>query len=465
MKERRFGHWGTRLGFYLAAVASAFGLGNVWRFPYVVSENGGGAFVLLFLLLLVSIGIPMMIGEILFGRITGRSLVGAFDKAQMGSLTEMSEKSKKIFRLSGVFATGICIVVLSYYAVVSGWVLHYLTQYLVSTLGMKSFSPTGLFFALKENGPLQVGLTSVHLIVCSFVVARGVQQGVERWLGIVMPAFFVVLLVLAYQSLSMPTAKEALRFLFYPDFSKLTVASLAHAIGHMCFTLSIGFGMMVTFGSYIRGNSYIPAMGFRVATLDWVLSLLVGIIIFPIVLVTSFQGSGPDLLFQTVPSFLETSSGGHLLGFGFFVCLYLAALGASLGLLEGIVANVLERFPKTNRVKASQRVGAVCLLLAIFPALSTTFLSQWTVAGKGLLEFTDRVLIDLLLPLSALIVSQIVIHKVNRKKLEEEFLFEETPTAKKMFHHWIFVLKWIVPIVVGTGIFLQLFEFFKMLAV
>jgi NSS family neurotransmitter:Na+ symporter len=262
--------FGTRYGFYLAAIGSAFGLGNLWRFPYVVVENGGGAFVLLYLFLVFLIGMPLLIAELSLGKISRNGLSRALTKLR-GEAHQIRDLRADVggptwlwamaLRWLGRWSVMITLVVLAYYAVISGWVLHFFMQLLVALLTPRGFEPTGALQMLLDNGWLQILLAGVHIGVVAIIVTKEFEMGMEKWVGYVMPVFVILLSVLAYQALQLPSAGSALRFLFYPDFSRLTLASLGQAVGHVLFTLSVGFGSMVTFGSYLRPQSYIPMAG------------------------------------------------------------------------------------------------------------------------------------------------------------------------------------------------------------
>lgn len=448
------GAWGTRFGFYLAAIGSAFGLGNIWRFPYIVSENGGGAFVLLYVFLVFVIGMPLLVGELILGRSTRSGVMRAIDIV----VDEDSQKTNHSrFKWLGVGSLFLCGIVLAYYAVISGWVLHYLSQMTVSAVSGGSFDPSATLSFLLENGWLQVLLTSAHLLVVIVIVAKDVEEGIERAVGFMMPLFVVLLLVLAAKSLSLPSAPDAMRFLLYPDFSSLSMQSLGQAVGHVFFTLSVGFGMMVTFGSYLSDRVYIPIAGFRVATMDSFISLFAGVMIFPLVMVGGQPASGPEMLFASVPVLFGSFSGGLLFGFGFFICLYLAALGASIGLLETIVSN----FRESLSVKRSRAVwvsGGVCFLFALLPALSSSVFQGFDLGGKGLLEFLDGLLINWGLPVAALITSQVVLYRLSDAKKKAAF---EDPDSEfhengKIYAHWIFALRWVVSPIIALALVLQL---------
>ncbi|MBX3021306.1 MAG: sodium-dependent transporter [Bdellovibrionales bacterium] len=460
--------FGTRFGFYLVAIGSAFGLGNLWRFPYVAVENGGGAFVLLYLFLVFLIGMPLLIAELALGKISRNSLIPAVGKLlgeryQVRDIRERVSQPPAWLRLGlrhlGGFSMAITIIVLAYYAVISGWVLHFLMQLLVSAFDPERFRPDGALKVLLDNGWLQLLLTSVHLLTVGIIVAKDLEFGLEKWVGYCMPAFVLLVIGLAVKSLNLESAHEALRFLFYPDFSKLTLASAGQALGHVLFTLSVGFGSMVTFGSYLSEKAYLPMAGFRVSTLDSLISLWAGVMIFPLVVYGGQEFSGPQLLFQTVPHLVKQIPGGNWFGVGFFLCLYLASLGASIGLFETVVANWREarRMP---RPKGAFLVAAVCFVLAVGPALSTSVLSNVRIGSYGLLGFFDAALINWCLPIAALLISQAVCWMLKQDLVRAEFVDPELPGSERLFKHWIFVLRYVVTPVVVLALVLQLIALF-----
>jgi NSS family neurotransmitter:Na+ symporter len=460
--------FGTRLGFYLAAIGSAFGLGNLWRFPYIVSENGGGAFVLLYLALVFLLGLPIMIAELSLGKISKGSLAPAMSKLAgerymvrdiRESSAELPDWARFLMRHLGTLTMVITVVVLAYYAVISGWVLHFFMQTVVAMFDPSRFKPEGALQVLLKNGWLQLALTSVHLLIVSVIVANDLEFGLEKWVGYVMPAFVVLLAVLAFHSMRLESSTEALRFLFYPDFSKLTLASLGQAVGHVFFTLSVGFGSMVTFGSYLREKVYIPMAAFRVCMMDSAISLWAGAMIFPLVVIAARDVGGPALLFQTVPGLLARLPGGLWFGAGFFLCLYLASLGASIGLFETVVANWRE-VRRVPRPRGAFTVAILCFTLAVFPALATNVLSNVKFGQRNLLEFFDGALINWCLPISALLLSQVVAWSLKGQLMENEFLSEDQPGSEKIYRHWIFSLRYIVSPVILIGLLVQVISLF-----
>lgn len=442
MKPKR-SLWSTRLGFYFVAIGSACGLGNIWRFPYVVGENGGGAFVLLYITLALSAGLPLLTGELLLGKFTRRSLMNAARKLE----------GKSLWLLKGVAPVSILLSlsVLAYYAVISGWVLHFLMKF-VTGLFANAIHQNEFLSALMSNGLLQVGLASVHLVFVAIVVMRGLQEGVEKWIGNVMPLFVVLLLILVFKSLSMPSSEKALRFLFYPDFSKLNASSLISALGHVFFTLSVGFGTMVTFGSYMHEKEHVPTAGFRVALTDSLISMLAGLLVFPIALqVSPSRLTDPTLIFEALPNFFMASRSDYFFGIAFFLCLYIASLGASIGLFEVVVSNVVDRLPNLGRPKATLGIGAIAFIVATIPAFSSSNLSTVKIFGKGILENIDMLLITWILPIVALCSSLVVSWYLPQSTKVNEFVADDHLNSASLFGAWEWSLRYYVPFLILLG--------------
>lgn len=456
----RRGVWGSRLGFYMAAIGSAFGLGSLWRFPYIVQEHGGGAFVFVYFLVLVLIGIPMLVGELLIGRITRRSTISAM--RQITAQQTVAKAPSLFYRhtrlVVGVVSLAVCILIIGYYSVVSGWVLHYLVHFAsLQVVDLSSKTPE-LMAGLRDRGWLQVLLASVHLVVVATIVAKDFEEGMERFIGFVMPIFVLALLFLLYQVSHLESLRQAVQFFIYPDFSKLSLSSLGAAIGHTCFTLSIGFGAMITFGSYLKEEARVPATGFRVAIMDSFTTVIAGLLIFPLLFSSPIKASGPELLFQTVPVFFIESEGGKIFGLLFFVCLYLAALGASLSLIETVVANFVDAF-KLTRQRAALVAGGICFLTTLPPALGTSLLKTVTVGDMGLLEVMDLILVNWFLPLMALAMCFIARARLNEKVRREEFIVADDPASSIIYTQWLFLMKWIVPGILILGLLLQVMSF------
>jgi NSS family neurotransmitter:Na+ symporter len=442
-------YWNTRFGFYLAAIGSAIGLGNLWRFPYVVANDGGGAFVLLYILMTFLIASPLLIGELILGKSTRKSILAATFNLE-GSV------KKYKFHWIGRLCLLLSLFIASYYAVISGWVLHFVVNFSRALFHAEHLSVSDPMQMLLDSGWLQLALASVHLLFCAVVTYKGVQDGLEKWISNMMPIFGILLVVLVFRSLSLPKASEALKFVFYPDFTKLSLSSLGHAIGHACFTLSVGFGVMVTFGSYLQENDHIPTAGFRVTVTDCVLSLFAGLLVFPIVL-SGAAGNvkDPTLLFATLPQFFLGLPNGILFGWAFFICLYLAALGATIGLMEVIVSNVQDQL-RTPRSWSNWIVLTLCLALAVGPSFSSSFLESVRVRGNSIMENLDSFLINWMLPVIALGLSFLFSRGLNVAQSEKHFVDVNRIESVALFGHWKVLIRYVIPVVIVIALVMQL---------
>lgn len=450
----RRGAWSTRYAFYLATVGSAFSLGNLWRFPYVVNSNGGGAFVLLYILCALALGLPIVVAELMLGKAYKQSVIVATEQLSDTS-TQSWIRRTRIWSFVGTLANFSSVVLLSFYSVICGWVLFFLMKY-VAKISSKAEISNTLFTTLMDNGWLQVALMSVHLLITTLVVSKGLKEGVEKLTAWIMPLFVVLMIYLVFKSISLPGATEAMRFLFYPDFSSFSKDTLLKVLGHVFFTLSVGMGAMVVFGSYLKEDSYVPRSGFRVAILDIIVCLFAGFLIFPIIFtLSSIEDVGPALLFNSLPVLFEKIGLGRLFGLFFFLCLYLAVLGASIMLLETSVANLIDK-RKFNRQKASWIMIGIAFVLGLPAALSSTVLVGVKVFNKDILRFYDSLLIDTMLPLVVLGMALVVGFGMPRKVKEEHFISENEMDSEKFFRNWHFLIRWIVPGVIVIAIALSL---------
>jgi NSS family neurotransmitter:Na+ symporter len=453
--------WKTKLGFYFLALGAAFGMGNVWRFPYVVAENGGGAFILIYILLVVVLGMPLLICELMLGKLTRSSLIRSFAKVKSNPELAVSSPVASWVPSNvylGRLSLLICILVLSYFSVLSGWVLYYIVRFGFALLG-QSVEIGQSFGLLMNSGTLQIAFTFVHFLVVIYLVAKDFDEGIELWAGRLVPLFAFLLIILASQSLSLTSAEGALRQFFYPDFSKLKLSSLGAAVGHVMFTLTIGFGTMVTFGSYLQEKVSTTIAGFRVATIDSLVSILAGLMMFPLIGMTDTKRVESTLMFEYLPQLFNQIDNGLIYGFGFFCCLYLAAVGTSVALLETVVSNLKDTFT-VKRSKAAWIVGLLTFLISMIPALSSSQLSALTFRGRGVLAIIDIVLVNWCLPLLALWLSQFVANRIQNKAKEKEFAALATVDSQKIFLHWLFLIKYGIPFIIITGLLLQFLDIF-----
>lgn len=439
--------WSTRLGFYFAAIGSAFGLGNLWRFPYIVAENGGGAFVLLYVFLAFFAGTSLLIAELIVGKKTQQGLVGAYS---------YYIKKKKSWRWAGTAAMGTCLMVLAYYAIVSGWVIFIISQFLASS-SLEGFNPSEAMSTLRESPWLQFFLAIVHLAVTMLIVSKGLKNGLEKWLRYLMSLFTVLLVVLVVKSLSLEKSTEALRFLFYPDFSKLGWRSLGDAVGHMLFTLSLGLGVMLTYGSYLKHDAYVPENSFRVTIFDTGISFISGLLVFPILFSANFVGAEQNILFEGMPILLESLIGGNAFGIAFFLCLYLAALSASIGLMEVVTSYFSEKF----RISRRRSCLVVCVLAVamMFGFAALSFLLS--IDRADILVGVDALIINWILPILALVFCIFVGFYVSKEDKKSEFQLTTKPSYSQLYWHWNAVVRWLAPAIIVLGLLFQIVGLLK----
>lgn len=442
--------WATRFGFYFIAIGSAFGLGCLWRFPYMVLEHGGGAFVFLYLVLLTLVGIPLLIGELTLGKATGKSIYGALLQIRREK-SNQNKKSSLLVQIAptfGIIAVVTCIVIFGYYSVISGWVLSYITKFVLFAFGVgKGVAP--LAFDLNDKPWVQFVLASAHVMVVVWIVSQDFELGIEKVVGYIMPLFVVLMFFLTLKSFSLASANDALRFLLYPDFSRLKLNALAAALGQIFFTLSIGISTMVTFGSYLDERHRTPVAGFRVATIDAFSSLLAGMLIFPLLIAAPVNAKGPDLLFKTLPALLAILDWGALFGIGFFVFLYLAALGASLSLVETVISNLVE-IKKISRRRASVYVGMVCLAMATIATI---------VGGSEAIAIMDLIAIQWVAPVLALVFCLVVGREVNSAYALKEFLDPDDPSQEIIFRFWKVFIQFLAPAIIVLALVLQVIHY------
>jgi NSS family neurotransmitter:Na+ symporter len=356
------GAFGSRLGFILAAAGSAVGLGNIWRFPYMAGENGGGAFVALYLTCVLLVGLPVMLCELSVGRAAKSGPVGALGRLAPGSAWP---------RLGQVgVLTGFGI--LAFYSVIAGWTLGYLLKALTGEFSNAiSGERSGEIFASMIGDPVwSLGGTVLFMFLTVIVVQGGVSEGIERASKILMPAFFGLLLVLAVRSMTLPGASRGIDFLFHVDFGKITGTVFLSALGQALFSLSLGMGAMITYGSYFPRGENVPFAAVAVGLSDTAVALLGGLVVFPALFAAGVEpASGPGLVFVVLPTIFGQMPAGIAFAVAFYVLLAIAALTSTISLLETVVAYFVDE-RGWQRKRAAWMVGAACALFAVPSALS-----------------------------------------------------------------------------------------------
>ncbi len=333
--------FGSRLGVIMAAAGSAVGLGNIWRFPYILGENGGGAFLIIYLVIVFSIGIPVMMSELVIGRRTQRNPVGAFRMLS----------SRRPWFLVGTMGIVAAFMILAFYTAVAGWTLEYIYQTLKGGfVGKSSAELSGMFESFRSESLRPALWFSVFMLATAAIVLGGVRKGIEKSTKILMPLLLVLLVFMCIKSLTLPGAGKGVEFLFRPDFSKITGTTVLMALGQAFFSLSIGMGTLITYGSYIPKDNNLGSTAVQVSMVDLLIAVLAGIAIFPAVFAFGISpSSGESLTFIVLPSIFQQMTGGMIFAFSFFFLLAIAALTSTISVLEVIVAYFSEQLNVSRR--------------------------------------------------------------------------------------------------------------------
>ncbi len=399
-KKTVHGAWSSRFAFILAATGSAVGLGNIWKFPYITGENGGGAFVIVYLLCVLLIGIPIMIAETMLGRRSQKNPIEA-----MEVLTDEAGADHNWHYLGwmGVIAG---LLILSYYSVIAGWASAYILKaFTGSFLDADALTIKKIFDDFVASPIQLIFWHSLFMLATMLIVVRGVNNGLEKAAQYLMPSLFVLIFALVGYAMTTDSYFQGLHFLFMPDFSKLTSNSVLTAMGHAFFTLSLGMGAIMVYGSYLSKNISIAKTAFLIAGADTVVALLAGIAIFPIVFANNLHpNSGPGLIFETLPIAFGSMTGGWLMGILFFVMLAVAALTSAISLIEPAVAWLVENKDFT-REKACVWSGLVTWALGLGTVFSFNIWSNVKFFDRSIFQLLDYLTANLMLPIGGFCIA------------------------------------------------------------
>ena len=432
------GRWSSRLGFIMASAGSAVGLGNIWKFPYITGMHGGGAFVLFFIFCIITIGIPLMIAEMIIGRHTRKNPVGAFKRLHGG-----------MWGVAGWLGVCAGFLILSYYSVIAGWAVNYLW---LSLRGMFTLQHAGqvpeLFNLLLASGGSQLLWQALFMLMTILIVIGGVKSGLERANKIMMPVLFLILVLLAALGLSSPGGGKALEFLFTPDWSKLDSAAMLEALGHAFFSLSLGMGAMLTYGSYASEETSIPRVALTVSIMDTLVALLAGLAIFPIVFSHAMApAAGPGLVFKTLPILFSQMPGGSIIAILFFLLLVFAALTSAISLLEVVVAYYCDE-KHWHRAKATIIIGLLIFLIGVPSALSSNLLKDWTlIGGRNFLDSIDFLATNYMLPLGGLLITLFAGWVVTSHVARLEY--SKGGGSQLLYSVWRFLIRYVSPVLVA----------------
>ncbi len=436
IKKSIHGEWSSRFAFILAATGSAVGLGNIWKFPYITGENGGGAFVIVYLLCIAAIGIPIMMAETMMGRRGRQSPINTLQ-----TLTEEAGANSKWHYLGwlGVIAG---FLILSYYSVIAGWSMAYVTKAFIGSFSGESAATINAMFSDLQASPVEQTIWHTIFIVATMaIVARGVKGGLEKAVSFLMPSLFFILILLVAYAMTTGAYVQGLEFLFKPDFSELTADSVLTAMGHAFFTLSLGMGAIMVYGSYLPKDISIAKTSMMIAGADTVVALLAGIAIFPIVFANGLDvGSGPGLIFQTLPIAFGSMTGGWLFGLLFFLLLVFAALSSAISLIEPAVAWCVERYD-IERKNACIIMGFITWLFGMGTVLSFNEWSDVTLFGANFFEALDYLTANIMLPLGGFFIAIFAGRVMLAKHAQEELDIENNT----LFSIWKFLISYVAP--------------------
>lgn len=434
------GQWSNKLAFILAATGSAVGLGNIWKFPYIAGEHGGGAFVLVYLLCVAVIGIPIMMSEVMLGRRGRQSPINT-----MRTLAEEEGRSPA-WSLLGWMGMVAGLLILSYYSVIAGWALAYVFRTAGGVFsGVTAAGTDSIFSGLVGDPERLLAWHTLFMVMTMVVVARGVSSGLESAVRFLMPGLFALLILLVGYAMSQGHFMDGVRFLFEPDFSKLDGETILMAMGQAFFSLSLGMGAIMIYGSYLPHDASIAQTSVTVAFADTLVAILAGLAIFPLVFANGLEpAQGPGLIFKTLPIAFGHMPGGDLFGSLFFVLLVFAAWTSAISLIEPAVAWLVENHGMT-RVHAAVLAGVVTWFIGLGTLFSFNLWSDITWGGRTFFDLLDFLTANLMLPVGGLLIAVFAAWRMRESSVKDELRMGEGLG----YQGWRFLVRYVTPVGVG----------------
>ena len=437
----------TRIGVIAASVGSAIGLGNIWRFPYEAGQHGGGAFLLIYILFVFAIGVPIICSEFLIGRSSHSNVLGAFQK--------LERKGRKWHLISyvGILSS---LMILSFYSVVAGWTLEYTIQSV--TGGLKDSSPDYLAnyfqeFTTQSNRSLM--WTIVFLLLNYLIIRKGLKNGIERMSNIMTPLLFVILLVFCVNSLMMPGAADGLKFLFVPDFSKITPKVMLGALGQAFFSLSLGVSTLITYASYFKKDVPLVRSASIVAGLDTLFAIVAGLIIFPALFTYGIEPTeGPKLVFEVLPYIFSQTPGGQIWATAFFFLLFLASITSTISMSEISISFFCEEW-KMTREKASMLNTVIAIVFGSLCALSFGAAADWKIFGMTVFDLFNFTTANLLMPVCGIVFAIFAGWFMDKKLVRSQLTNDETLKVRT-YKSIVFSLRYIAPLAILSIFLYQL---------
>ena len=449
MTDQRFQHqqWSSRLAFILAASGSAIGLGNIWKFPYLAGEYGGGAFVLVYLLCVAAIGLPIMIAETMLGR-RGR-------QSPINTMLTLAEEAKANpnWHFAGWLGVIAGFLILSYYSVIAGWAMAYILKVNSALFEHITAEAANRFFNDFKSTPEYLCIWhSLFMLATMIIVSHGISSGLERTTRYMMPALLIMLILLDLYAMNSGGFGQGFTFLFNPDFGKLSGEGVLAAMGQAFFSLGLGMGSIMVYGSYLPNHVSVTRSSAIVAGADTAVALMAGLAIFPIVFANGLEPTmGPGLIFQTLPIAFGQMPAGWLFGMLFFILVFFAAITSSIALIEPAVAYLSEN-RRMSRQKASLYCGLACWLIGLGTALSFNVWSEVKWFDKTIFELIDFLTANLMLPIGGVLVAIFAGWIIRRDISQSELEMGEGPG----FNLWWNLVRYVAPLGVAI-IFLDAF--------
>ena len=429
--------WSSKIGFILAAAGSAIGVGAIWKLPYVTGMSGGGAFFLLFILFALFMGFPLLLAEFIIGRSTQKEAISAYRTLAPNSNWHW------IGRL-GVFT---CFLLLSFYSVIGGWIVIYFAKGLFGGIISEGADYGSVFNGTIGNPMLAIAAQFIFLAITVLVVAKGIQNGIEKVSKILMPALFLLFIVLIIRSLTLDNAMEGVKFFLAPDFSSITSQSVLFAMGQAFFSLSVGVSVMVTYSSYLSKKESLIQPAISIVTMNLLIALLAGLAIFPAVFSLGLEpAEGPGLLFVVLPAVFDQIVFGEVFLLGFLALFLFATLTSAFSMLEIIVAAIVKG-KEEMRTKYAYIIGILIFAVGIPSALSYSNFSDILIFSKNLFDSADYLVSNILMPLGVLLISIFVSYKIKKSTLREELL-QHSRLGATAFNIWFFIMRFVIPLVI-----------------
>jgi len=429
-----------KFGVIAAAAGSAVGLGNIWRFPYITGENGGGAFLIMYLIFIIVIGVPVMLSEFVIGRRSQSNALGSFKKLSPGSP----------WWLIGLLGIITAFVILSFYSTVAGWTLEYIALAFKNSFQGKDIVQLNNDFETFTSGSFWPILWQVIFMgLTAWVVLSGVQKGIEKYTKILMPILLLMIIVVCIRSVTLPGAEKGLRFLFEPKFSDITFQGVLKALGQAAFSLSIGMGTLITYGSYIRKDTPLLGTAAQVAGADTLIAILSGVMIFPALMAMGQDpAGGPGLVFVTLPRIFQSMPGGQIFAIMFFILLAVAALTSTISVLEVVVAYMKEEM-KMSRKKATAISTISITVIGVICTLSFGPLKHIQIFGLTTFDLMNYLSANVFLTFGALFIVLYTGWKLGKSNFIDE-IQQGGKVNPRLANIIVFIIKYIAPVAIGV---------------